>query len=163
MLEEALRVAQEGGVMGPLLAQTNLNLGIVYVGGLSDNDGGVKYFMDAICADPSVQLDPLTSTPDVQSVFQVAGQRVQQMGCPQGGGPMIVFVTGATGGIGQAIARRLHRAGAALVLNALMGEQQRPQQVSSGLLQGLRSRLPVLALAGTGLWVKARSRRTPTS
>lgn len=89
MLEEALRVALEGGVMGPLLAQTNLNLGIVYVGGLQDNDGGVKYFMDAICSDPSVQLDPLTSTPDVQSVFQVAGQRVQQMGCPQGGGPMI--------------------------------------------------------------------------
>lgn len=88
MLEEALRVAHDGGVMGPLLAQTNLNLGIVYVGGLSDNDGGVKYFMDAICADPSVQLDPLTSTPDVQSVFQVAGQRVQQMGCPQGG-PML--------------------------------------------------------------------------
>jgi hypothetical protein len=52
--------------------------------------------------------------------------------------------------------------GAALVLNALMGEQQRPQQVTSGLLQGLRSRLPVLALAGTGLWVKARSRRAPT-
>src|SRR5262245_52972839 len=46
MLEEALRVAQEGGVMGPLLAQTNLNLGIVYIGGLSDNDSGVKYFMD---------------------------------------------------------------------------------------------------------------------
>jgi hypothetical protein len=88
MLEEALRVALEAGVMGPLLAQTNLNLGIVYVGGLSDNDGGVKYFMDAICADPSVQLDPLTSTPDVQSVFQVAAQRVQQMGCPQRG-PMV--------------------------------------------------------------------------
>lgn len=88
MLEEALRIAQEAGLMGPLLAQTNLNLGIVYVGGLSDNDGGVKFFMDAICADPSVQLDPLTSTPDVQSVFQVAGQRVQQMGCPQAG-PML--------------------------------------------------------------------------
>ena len=88
MLEEALRVAHEAGVMGPLLAQTNLNLGIVYVGGLSDNDSGVKYFMDALCVDPSAQLDPLTSTPDVQSVFQVAAQRVQQMGCPQGG-PMI--------------------------------------------------------------------------
>ena len=30
--------------------------------------------------------------------------------------------------------------GAALVLNALMGEQQRPQQVTGGLLQGLGSR-----------------------
>jgi hypothetical protein len=53
--------------------------------------------------------------------------------------------------------------GAALVLNALMGEQQRPKQVTSGLLQGLRSRLPVLALAGTGLLVRVRSRRKPTS
>jgi hypothetical protein len=43
-----------------------------------------------------------------------------------------------------------------------MGEQQRPQQVTSGLLQGVRSRLPVLALAGTGLLVRARSRRKPT-
>jgi hypothetical protein len=48
-------------------------------------------------------------------------------------------------------------------LNALMGEQQRPQQVTSGLLLGLRSRLPVLALGGTGLLVRARSRRKPTS
>ena len=52
--------------------------------------------------------------------------------------------------------------GAALVLNALMGEQQRPQQVTSGLLQGLRARLPLLALAGGGLLVRARSRRKPT-
>jgi hypothetical protein len=89
MLEEALRVATEAGVMGPLLAQTNMNLAIVYVGGLGDNDSGVRYFADALCADPSAQLDPLTSTPDVQSVFQVAAQRVQQTGCPGQGGPNI--------------------------------------------------------------------------
>ena len=53
--------------------------------------------------------------------------------------------------------------GAALVLNALMGAQQRPQQVTSGLFQGLRSRLPVLALAGTGLLASGRSRRKTTS
>jgi hypothetical protein len=82
MLEEALRVATEGGVTGPLLAQTNMNLAIVYIGGLGDNDSGVRYFADALCADPSSQLDPLTSTPDIQSVFQVAAQRVQQTGCP---------------------------------------------------------------------------------
>ncbi len=89
MLEEALRVAAEGGVTGPLLAHTNLNLAIVYVGGLSDNDGGVKYFMDALCADPSVQLDPLTSTPDIQNVFQVAQQKVQQSGCANKGSPNV--------------------------------------------------------------------------
>ena len=53
--------------------------------------------------------------------------------------------------------------GTALVLNALMGEQQRPQHVTSGLLQGLRSRLPVLALAGTGLVAGARRRGRRTS
>ena len=59
MLEEALRVAVEGGVTGALLAQTNMNLAIVYIGGLSDSEGGAKYFADALCADPSSQLDPL--------------------------------------------------------------------------------------------------------
>jgi hypothetical protein len=82
MLEEALRVATQGGVSAPLLAQTNMNLAIVYIGGLSDNDSGVRYFSDALCADQSAQLDPLTSTPDIQSVFQVAAQRVAQQGCP---------------------------------------------------------------------------------
>jgi hypothetical protein len=84
MLEEALGVAQQNGVPRPLLAQTNMNLAVVYVGGLGDNDGGVRYFADALCADPNVQLDPLTSTPDIQSVFQVAVARVQQQGCPKG-------------------------------------------------------------------------------
>ncbi len=85
MLEEALRVAAQG-VPPALLAQTNVNLAIVYIGGLNDNDGGVKYFVDALCADPSTQLDPLTSTPDIQSVFTAAQQKAQQ-GCPHKGQP----------------------------------------------------------------------------
>lgn len=81
LLEEALGVAMQNGVSRPLLAQTNMNLAVVYVGGLGDNDGGVRYFAEALCVDPNVQLDPLTSTPDIQSVFQVAVARVQQQGC----------------------------------------------------------------------------------
>jgi CBS domain-containing protein len=51
--------------------------------------------------------------------------------------------------------------GATLVLNAKMGEQQRPTKVTAGLLQGARSRLPwaVPALAA-GAAVLARRRRT---
>jgi CBS domain-containing protein len=51
--------------------------------------------------------------------------------------------------------------GATLVLNAKMGEQQRPTKVTAGLLQGARSRLPwaVPALAA-GVAVLARRRRT---
>jgi CBS domain-containing protein len=51
--------------------------------------------------------------------------------------------------------------GATLVLNAKMGEQQRPTKVTAGLLQGARSRLPwaVPALAASAA-VLARRRRT---
>ena len=52
--------------------------------------------------------------------------------------------------------------GATLVLNAQMGEQQRPTNVATGMVQGVRSRLPwaaVPALAA-GVAVLARRRRT---
>jgi hypothetical protein len=86
MLEEALRVAYQGGVSGPLLAQTNMNMGVVYVGGLSDQNGGLQYFVQAVCADPSIQPDPLTSTPEIQSVFQGAQQQAMAGACPVRGG-----------------------------------------------------------------------------
>ena len=81
MLEEALRVCKEGGVGGSLLARTNLHLGVVYVGGLNDNDSGLNYFIAAVCADGSIEPDPLMSTPDIQSVFQVARQQAQAGAC----------------------------------------------------------------------------------
>ena len=86
MLEEALRVAYQGGISGPLLAQTNLNMGVVYVGGLSDQNGGLTYFVQAVCADPSILPDPLTSTPEIQSVFQAAQQQAMAGACPVRGG-----------------------------------------------------------------------------
>ena len=103
MLEEALRVAAQGGVAGTLLAQTNMNLAIVYIGGLGDSAGGQKYFGDALCADPSVQLDPLTSTPDIQSVFQAAQQTVQQTGCANKAGAISPGAAAATVPMGNAL------------------------------------------------------------
>jgi CBS domain-containing protein len=51
--------------------------------------------------------------------------------------------------------------GATLVLNAKMGEQQRPTKVTAGLLQGARSRLPwVVPALAAGAAVLARRRRT---
>jgi len=47
--------------------------------------------------------------------------------------------------------------GATLVLNAKMGEQQRPTNVTTGVLQGVRSRLPWAAVpAGSACWSAAR-------
>ena len=78
MLEEALRVAIEGGVTPQLLGRTNLNLGVVYIGGLNDEQNGLKYFVEAVCADPAIQPDPLTSTPEIQNTFQAAQQHAMQ-------------------------------------------------------------------------------------
>lgn len=88
MLEEALRVASQGGVAGPLLAQTNMNMGVVYVGGLGDQNGALGYFVQALCADPSIQPDPLTSSPEIQSVFQAAQQQAMGGACASRAGAM---------------------------------------------------------------------------
>jgi hypothetical protein len=84
MLEEALRVSAQGGVSPQLVARTNMNMGIIYVSGLSDHEGALPFFLAAVCTDPAIQLDPLTSTPEVQSVYAVALQKAQGGGCPQG-------------------------------------------------------------------------------
>jgi hypothetical protein len=83
MLEQALQVAYDNGITGPLLARSNLNLGVVYIGGLGDKDSALSYFVQALCADPGVQLDPLTSSPDIQEVFDVAKQQVEAGACEQ--------------------------------------------------------------------------------
>jgi hypothetical protein len=87
MLEEALRVAQDGGIVGPQLARTHLNFGVVLIGGVGDQNAGLNAFVAALCADPAAQLDPLTSTPDIQAVFTAAMERARGGACPTGGGP----------------------------------------------------------------------------
>lgn len=84
-LEEAIRAAQRGNVTGAPLARTFLNMGIVQVGGLTDNASGLQYFTQALQVDPNIQLDPLTSTPDIQTVFNLARQRAGAGGRPGGG------------------------------------------------------------------------------
>ena len=88
LLQEALQTAQRGGVTGSPLARTYLNLGVVSIGGFGDNGQGLQYFTQALQADGNIQLDPLTSTPDIQSVFTLARNRAGTGGggTPSGGG-----------------------------------------------------------------------------
>src|SRR5262245_27764314 len=64
-LEQAIGLAQQSGMGGPVVAQTYVNLGVVYVAGMSDRDRGLTAFVSAMCMQGDVQLDPLLSTPDV--------------------------------------------------------------------------------------------------
>ena len=86
LLQEALQTAQRGGVTGSPLARTYLNLGVVSIGGFGDNGQGLQYFTQALQSDPNIQLDPLTSTPDISSVFSLARNRVGGGGGDGGGG-----------------------------------------------------------------------------
>ncbi len=86
LLERALSVAQRGNVSGAPLARTYLNLGVVAIGGFADNGRGLNYFVQALEADGGIQLDPLTSTPEIQTVFQLARSRVGSGGGTTGGG-----------------------------------------------------------------------------
>jgi hypothetical protein len=79
-LEEAARNAERNGIRGPALARTYANLGVVCVGGLSDNAAGLDAFVRALQNDPGVSPDPLVSTPDIQQVFMLAQRRAAGAG-----------------------------------------------------------------------------------
>ncbi|MGD8860555.1 MAG: hypothetical protein PVI30_11135 [Myxococcales bacterium] len=85
-LEEAIALAEQNGYVGPEVAVTYLNLGVVYVAGLGDMDQGGAAFLTALCMQPDAQVDPLLSTPDVQQVFMQAQAEARAGGCPGGAG-----------------------------------------------------------------------------
>lgn len=85
LLEQAVQVAQRNRVTGAPLARTYLNMGVVAVGGFGDNGRGLQYFVQALRADPNIQLDPLTSTPEIQTVFALARQQAGSGGSAGGG------------------------------------------------------------------------------
>ncbi len=80
-LEEALGVAQQNGLGGPVVAQVYMNLGVVQIAGFNDRDQGLAAFVSALCMQPDVQLDPLLSTPDVQQAFGQAQQDAAAGAC----------------------------------------------------------------------------------
>lgn len=82
MLEEALRVADDGGVTAAALALTHLNLGVVYIGALGDDAAGGEQFVAGLCLVPELELDPLTSTPQMKDTFTAARQKAAAGNCP---------------------------------------------------------------------------------
>jgi hypothetical protein len=94
-LEQAIGLAQQNGLMGPLVAQSFVNLGVVQITGFNDPNQGVAAFVAAVCTQPDVQLDPLLSTPDVAQAFAQAQQDARAGACgpapaPQPGQPQLM-------------------------------------------------------------------------
>lgn len=82
LLDQALSTAQRAGIgSGQLVGGTYLNLGIVQIGGVGNRQLGFEHFVRACCLFPSIQLDPLISTPEIASAFQQAQQSAASGGC----------------------------------------------------------------------------------
>lgn len=71
-LHEARELCERNEITGTLLAQVFVNLGTVAVGGLSDEEAGRRFFVQALQQDSDIALDPELSTPDIESVFALA-------------------------------------------------------------------------------------------
>lgn len=92
-LQQAISMAEQSGYIGPELAVTYLNLGVVYTSGQNDRDQGLAAFVSAICTQPGIELDPLLSAPEAQEVFAQAQQQAASGACPPppGGAPAPVY------------------------------------------------------------------------
>lgn len=79
-LQTALNKLREAGLDDtPTAAQTHLNLGIVYVAGFKDHNRGVQQFVLALRVDPTIRLDPLRGTPELQEAFDEAAKQASGM------------------------------------------------------------------------------------
>jgi hypothetical protein len=99
-LERAIKLAQKNHLSGPTVAQSYMALGLVYVAGMSDQEQGLAAFVNAICIQHDVQLDPLLSTPTVKQVFAQARRDAEAGACGPGAGtpaaPLVAAVPHAT-------------------------------------------------------------------
>ena len=100
-LNQALAVAKKKGVTGSPLARTHVNLGVVYVGGEADNAKGLDAFVQALKEDPKIELDPLTSTPDIKNVFALAQAKAGIKG--KAPAPAAAVVAAPAGGSGMSL------------------------------------------------------------
>jgi hypothetical protein len=80
LLEDALALCQRHRITDTPLARTYMNLAVVAIGARQNTGEGVDLFVQALNADPDIELDPALSSPDIQSRFQLAQQRHRRGG-----------------------------------------------------------------------------------
>jgi hypothetical protein len=76
-LEKAKSVAPDKSTMARIYA----NYGVLWAGGLMDNARGQEHFLAALCLDSSTEIDPYVSTPEIQTLFNMAQQQVSDTAC----------------------------------------------------------------------------------
>lgn len=67
-------------------ARTLANLGIVAFGGAGDSSRALDYFREALTIDPTLRLDPMLTTPDIELLYQRARTEAAQANVAGAGG-----------------------------------------------------------------------------
>ena len=82
LLRQAEGICRSYNLRGEPLARTYANLGMVEAGGNQNNAAAMEYFKRAVCLDRNVMLDPLSSTPEVETLFNMSrSQAMAPGGC----------------------------------------------------------------------------------
>jgi len=92
-LEKAIAACGADKCSAPVRAELRRNLGVVFIGGLNDSAKGTASFVEALKADPNIQLDPDLKTKEIESAWAAAKKQVGGGGAagtptePAGGQP----------------------------------------------------------------------------
>jgi hypothetical protein len=70
-LEKSIQKCEEG-CSDPVRGRLYRDLGVVYITGFHDTKHGTKAFKKARVLDPGIQLDPVITTPEIQTAFDAA-------------------------------------------------------------------------------------------
>jgi hypothetical protein len=71
-LKKALALCKGNACSAAVVGQIHRDLGVVAIAGLKKLDEGKAHFVDALKADPSVQLDPDLTTAEIKAAFEEA-------------------------------------------------------------------------------------------
>ncbi len=76
-LQKAEAVCLQNGLQGHETALTYLNMGVIEAAGRQNNAAAMDFFTKALCLEPSIAMDPLVSTPEVETVFNMSKNQAQ--------------------------------------------------------------------------------------
>ena len=90
-LDKAIAACGADKCSAPVRAELRRNLGVVLIGGLNDSAKGTAMFVEALKADPNVQLDPDLKTKEIEAAWAAAKKQAGGGGAatptdPAGGG-----------------------------------------------------------------------------
>ena len=74
-LQEAEGICLQFSLQGHEMALTYVNMGVIEAAGNQNEPAAIDFFTRALCLEPTILVDPLVSTPEVETVFNMAREQ----------------------------------------------------------------------------------------